>query len=137
MHKGKVLESQKDATESDLEELRPYAQVTVIGYFYSVDFGPDADLRQHRVSKDRRCICVLGTNCPAVGAVRDYLKSGGARAPDPRAGYFPVAPTVCPICGATAYYVANLSSKHRGAGWACVLAGVSHYWQMQGTIPRR
>jgi hypothetical protein len=137
MQKGKVLESQKGRPEIDLQNLLLEARVAVSGYFYAVDFGNDPTLGQHRVCKDRRCTCPLGEACPAVQAVIYYLKGGGARAPDPAPGYFPIAPASCPICGAAAYYMANLSSKHRGAGWTCAAAGVSHYWQTQGSIPRK
>jgi len=112
------------------------AVVTVIGYFYAVDFGPGAGpppgLRQHhRVGKDKRCTCELGAGCPAVSAVADYLKAGGERTPEPRAGYYPVAPQVCPICSAQAYYQPDLNSKKRGAGWACARGGEAHYWMAQ------
>ncbi len=136
MHKGNVLESQKVLKEANLQASRQDARVMVSGYFYAVDFGYSVDSKQHRVGKDRRCSCTLGVACPAILAVVDYLKAGGERAPDPSPGYFPLAPAVCPVCGAEAYYVANLSSKHRGAGWACTVGGVSHYWQAHGKILR-
>ncbi len=136
MHKGNVLESQKDLKEANLQDLRQDARVLVSGYFYTVDFGYSADSRQHRVGKDRRCSCALGVACPAVLAVVDYLMAGGERAPDPPPGYFPVAPATCSVCGAEAYYYAKLSSKHRGAGWACSVGGVGHYWQAQGKVLR-
>ncbi|MBL8080460.1 MAG: hypothetical protein JNM55_20990 [Anaerolineales bacterium] len=129
MHKGNVLDSQKGLNKASPQISIEDARVMVSGYFYAVHFGYHADSRQHRVGKDRRCSCPLGVTCPAVLAVVDYLKAGGARAPDPPPGYFPLAPAVCPVCGAEVYYRADLSSKHRGAGWACVSGGVSHYWQ--------
>ncbi|MBM3126256.1 MAG: hypothetical protein FJZ87_14495 [Chloroflexi bacterium] len=134
MHKGNVLDSQKSLKEASLQILRQDARVTVSGYFYAVDFDDSVDSGQHRVGKDRRCTCPLGTACPAVLAVADYLKEGGKRAPDPPPGYFPVAPAVCPVCGAEAYYDSRLNSKRRGAGWACTKGGVSHYWQAHGKV---
>jgi len=105
------------------------AVVSISGYFYAVDLGPAVRPRHHRVSKDRRCTCPLGAGCPAVEAVAGYLKAGGARSPDPPPGYFPVVPQHCPVCGAETYSVPGLSSKRRGAGWACVRGSESHYWQ--------
>lgn len=105
------------------------AVVTVIGYFYGVDLGYSVQPQHHRVGKDRKCTCGLGADCPAVQAVADYLRAGGLHAPDPPPGYFPVAPQSCPVCGADAYYVAELSSRKRGAGWACARGSETHYWQ--------
>ena len=105
------------------------AAVTVSGYFYVVDLGPDVRPRYHHVGKDRRCACKLGADCPAVLAVADYLCAGGERAPDVPSGYYPVVPQVCPICGAQTRYVPGLTSRRRGAGWACVRGGKAHYWQ--------
>ncbi len=136
MHKGNVLESQKSLKDASLQILRQDARVMVSGYFYAVDFGHDAHPGQHRVGKDRRCSCPLGPACPAVLAVVDHLKAGGERAPDPPPGYFPVAPAICPVCGAEAYYDSTLSSKRRGAGWACASGGVSHYWQAHTKVLR-
>jgi hypothetical protein len=136
MHKGNVLESQKDLKEARAQIFRQDARVMVLGYFYAVDYGNGVDFGQHRVGKDRRCTCSLGTACPAIQAVVDYLKAGGVRAPDPPPGYFPIAPATCPICNAEAFYYPKVGSKHRGAGWACRAGGVSHYWQTQVKILR-
>ncbi len=137
MHKGnQLIESRKRLREVNIQALREDARVTVSGYFYAVDFGYDIRSPQHRVGKDRRCTCSLGADCPAVQAVADYLKAGGARAPDPPPGYFPVAPAACPVCGAETYYVASLNSKHRGAGWACVKGGKTHYWEAHTNVLR-
>jgi hypothetical protein len=106
------------------------AVVTVVGYFYEVDFGPNHP-NVHRVGKNRRCTCPAGVTCPAVTAVVAYLKSGGERAPDPPLGYYPVAPMTCPICGTDAVYDRSLGSKQRGAGWRCNQAGSRHYWEDQ------
>src|SRR6185369_2614028 len=87
MHKGNVIELQKDLKEASAHLVRQDARVTVIGYFYAVDYGNGVNFGQHRVGKDRRCTCSLGTACPAIQAVVDYLKAGGKRAPDPPPGY--------------------------------------------------
>jgi hypothetical protein len=110
--------------------------ITVVGYFYAVNFGPSHP-QTHRVGKNRRCTCPDGVSCPAVGAVVAYLKSGGERAPDPPPGYYPVAPMTCPICGADAVYDQNLGSKQRGAGWRCIQAGSRHYWEDQVSALRQ
>ena len=107
------------------------AVVTVVGYFYHVEFANDGSQNHstvHRVGKDRRCTCPLGDRCPAVAAVAAYLKSGGERAPDPPPGFYPVAPSICPICRAPAVFDKRLSSVRRGAGWRCTQAGGLHYW---------
>jgi hypothetical protein len=109
--------------------------VIVAGYFYRVEFvdsvgsGSGVTSYTHLVGKDRRCLCYQGASCPAVAVVAAYLKAGGARAPDPPTGYFPVAPAACPVCGAETIYDPHLSSKHRGAGWRCVNGGSLHYWE--------
>jgi hypothetical protein len=105
------------------------ATVSVSGFFYAVDLGPEVRPRYHHVGKDRRCTCRLGADCPAVQAVADYLRAGGERAPDVPSGFYPVAPQTCPICGAQTRYVPGLTSHSRGAGWACVRGGKAHYWQ--------
>jgi len=112
------------------------AVVSVSGYFYAVDLCDGAHPQRHRVGKDRKCTCGRGADCPAVQAVVEYLKSGGERTPDPPPGYFPVAPLNCPVCGAEAYFAPSLSSKRRGAGWACARGGTTHYWQHQGSVLR-
>jgi hypothetical protein len=132
-----VLTTLKQIKEVDLLILQQAARVRVYGYFYAVEFGPEVQPREHRVGKDRRCTCGLGADCPAVKAVADYLRAGGERAPDVPAGYFPVAPQACPICGAETYYVPELSSKRRGAGWACVQGSETHYWLAHITVLRK
>jgi len=119
---------QSGLSQDIIESLRQDAIVTISGYFYAVDFGPDVRPQHHRMGKDKRCTCSLGEDCPAVLAVADYLKAGGERAPEPRAGYYPVAPQSCPICGAETYYYPELNSKRRGVGWACVKGRGTHYW---------
>lgn len=103
--------------------------VSISGYFYAVDLGPGVRPQHHRVGKDRRCACDLGAICPAIAVVADYLRSGGERTPDPPPGYFPVAPTACPVCGEKTIFDNRLSSKRRGAGWRCTVGGSGHYWE--------
>ena len=108
------------------------ANVTVVGYFYAVDFGSTVKPQQHRVGKNAVCSCYLAERCPAVEVVQAYLERGGARAPEPPAGYYPVCPAKCPICGSQTAYEARLSSKRRGAGWRCLKGGTTHYWERMG-----
>jgi hypothetical protein len=122
-------------TISPLDELLATAVVTVAGYFYRVDFSNGDEIKgslhkiAHRVSKEKRCSCYRGAECPAVNVVAAYLKAGGERAPDPPLGFFPVAPTACPICGEDTIYNQDLDSRERGAGWRCVSGGTRHYWE--------
>jgi len=131
-----VLTTLKQIKNTDLPVPRPaegqamcqQAAVSVSGYFYVVNLGPDVHPQHHHVGKDRRCTCGIGADCPAVKAVAEYLRAGGERAPDVPSGFFPVAPQACPICGAETYYVPDLTSRRRGAGWACVKGSEAHYW---------
>lgn len=108
------------------------ASVTVIGYFYAVDFGPGVRQQHHRVGKNAVCTCYLGEHCPAVDVVRGYLAAGGEKAPDPPPGYYPVAPNKCPICGAECVADTSLSTRNRGVGWRCTKGGKGHYWKRMG-----
>src|SRR5271157_2685875 len=55
--------------------LRQDAVVSVSGYFYAVDFGPDIQPQHRRVGKDRRYTCSLGADCPEViAAAPDELQ---------------------------------------------------------------
>jgi hypothetical protein len=125
--------SHKSNVEEDITTLSTMREAIVTvhpGCFcYLVDFGPNNRPKIHQVGKDKRCTCGLGANCPAVGAVANYLKAGGERAPDPPAGFYSVVPRSCPICGAATYYVPDLNSKRRGAGFACVKGSKAHYWE--------
>jgi hypothetical protein len=103
--------------------------ISIVGYFYAVDFGPNVHPQQHRVGKNAICTCYLGELCPAVDAVRAYLVAGGERAPEPPVGYYPVIPSKCPICRAAVTFDITLSSSYRGAGWRCEAGGSAHYWQ--------
>jgi hypothetical protein len=124
-----VLTTPKQIKDADLQVFCQQAVVSVSGYFYVADLGPEVHPQYHHVGKDRRCTCGLGADCPAVKAVADYLRAGNERAPDVPSGYYPVVPQVCPICGSQAYYVPSLNSKRRGAGWTCIQGGKAHYWQ--------
>ena len=108
--------------------------VTIEGYFYRVDFGPEVSPRFHAVDRDQRCTCPQGESCPAVLAVIEYLAAGGEPPPEPPRGYYPVAPARCPICGAVAVFDLKLGSRVRGAGWRCSKGGAAHYWADRGDI---
>ena len=104
-------------------------EISIIGYFYAVDFGSGVHPQQHRVSKNAICTCYLGELCPAVDGVRAYLAAGGERAPEPPPGYYPVIPAKCPICHAAVTFDITTSCSYRGAGWRCDAGGSAHYWQ--------
>ncbi len=103
--------------------------VTVCGYVYRVNLGPEVQPRFHTVRKDRSCDCELGADCPAIDAVADYLRNGGQRAPDPRPDAWAKAPDVCPVCKGPAVSDPALDHRRHGRGWRC-LADASHYWEM-------
>ena len=98
-------------------------------YYYRVDLGPDVRPQYHIVSHDMYCSCILEADCPAIVAVKVYLRDGGEPAKAPRPGYFLTVPHACPICGSRAYYQPKLSSHNRGIGWECHTGGKKHYWQ--------
>jgi hypothetical protein len=102
--------------------------VSVVQWAYHVDYGPGVRPRLHTVSKDRRCQCGLGTECPAVVAVSDYLRTGGERAPDPPFDFWPRVPEACPICGAPTEPDRELTSREHGCGWRCYRTGLLCYW---------
>ena len=122
------------STSTEILEHLQETLVSIDGYFYQVDFGPEVSLRSHRVDRDQRCECSLGKSCPAVLAVIEYLAAGGEPPPEPSLGYYPIAPARCPICGATAFFDLKLSSRVRGAGWLCAQGGSAHYWADRGHI---
>jgi len=124
-----MLHTKKCVKEINLHSPLLEAKVTVIGYFYGVDLGYGVQPQHHRIGKDLICTCGLGAGCPAVQAVATCLKDGGKRARDPHPGFFPVAPQTCPVCGAETFFVPELSSRRRGAGWSCIKGRKSHYWQ--------
>jgi hypothetical protein len=127
-------------TKSPLEEILAATVVTIAGYFYRVDFCNGDEIKGslhksiHRVSKEKCCSCYRGVDCPAVKAVAAYLKEGGERAPDPPPGFFPVAPSACPICGKDTIYDPPLDSREGGAGWRCIAAGSRHYWEAHVSV---
>ena len=76
-----VLTTLKQIKKTDLPVPRPaegqamcqQAAVSVSGYFYVVNLGPDVHPQHHHVGKDRRCTCGLGTDCPAVNTVAGFI----------------------------------------------------------------
>jgi hypothetical protein len=109
------------------------ASVRLAGYFYAVDLGEYVRPQHHYVGINAECNCDLGSACPAVDAVRAYLKEGGKRADRPQFGFYPVRPATCPICNAKTISDMSLSSRNRGAGWVCP-SGTSHYWLHRAQI---
>jgi hypothetical protein len=124
-----VLSNPMVTRQFDLNSILRDATICISGYFYVVDLGPEVQPRAHHVGKDKRCLCSLGADCPAVSAVAGHLRQGGERTPEPPADYHILAPETCPICGAPAYFEAKLSTRQHGAGWGCSKKGNSHYWQ--------
>jgi hypothetical protein len=106
------------------------ARVAIRGYTYSVDLGPETHPRLHIVRKDRSCACALGKDCPAVGAVTEYLRAGGVRAPDPPEDFWFRVPGACPVCAGPTAPDPVLDSRGHGQGWRCI-ANASHYWEMR------
>jgi hypothetical protein len=111
----------------------PPQVTTMPAGYYLVQFPPQVRPGNHIVTKDKRCACVLGGDCPAVQSVRDYLLRGGVRAPNPKPGS--IIPAYCPICGGTVHFEPRLCSAIRGAGWVCLAAAMTetttwpaHYW---------
>jgi hypothetical protein len=101
------------------------ATVRVTGYFYAVDLGSHVRPQHHYVGIN--CNCDLGRSCPAVDAVRAFLKEDGQRVDRPPFSFYHVRPAKCPVCQARTASDISLSSHHRGAGWVCP-SGTSHYW---------
>jgi hypothetical protein len=102
--------------------------VNVVQWAYRVDYGPGVRPQLHTVSKDRRCQCRLGAECPAVSAVGDYLRTGGERAPDLPFDFWPRVPEACPICGSPTSSEGELTSREHGQGWQCGQTGLLCYW---------
>lgn len=100
-------------------------------YFYLVNFGENVQPQRHIVSHDLYCTCGLEQDCAAVTAVKKHLKDGGPAARIPELGFYPVAPHVCPVCGARVHPDVSLSSRHRGIGWRCEKSGATCYWTSQ------
>lgn len=103
----------------------PHASVTILGTLYLVDMGEQLSPRFHKVNKNKTCSC--GTvNCPAVETVRQYLQSGGTRAPD-TLGMPP-----CPVCGGKTYRDRNWDGKYTGEpGWRCEQGGLQHFLEVK------
>jgi hypothetical protein len=72
---------------SALEQVLRDAEITIQGYFYSVDLGSGVYPRHHPVGLDGLCTCYLGVLCPAVNAVLLYLSAGGQALPNPPRGF--------------------------------------------------
>jgi len=106
--------------------------VTVRGYFYVVDFGPDVKPRFHSVFSDGRCQCGKGKNCPAVAAVKTYRKSGGQKADRPPVGYYATLPDKCPVCGCAVFETGRVNNI-RGIEWGC-RKDKTHYRQHHDSI---
>ena len=104
------------------------ARVSVVQWAYRVDYGPGVRPRWHTVSKNRKCRCPFGAECPAVTAVGDYLRAGGERATDLPFDFWLRVPEACPICGAPAIPETALSSRTHGQGWRCGQTGLLCYW---------
>ena len=101
----------------------PAPVVSVLGYQYLVDFGPGAQMRYHRVNKAKECSC-HAPYCEAIEAVRQYLQSGGDRAPDPPPEF------TCPICGGKTYPDHRWDGKYtKSPGWRCEKGGLRHFLQ--------
>ncbi|MCC6189025.1 MAG: hypothetical protein IT318_08315 [Anaerolineales bacterium] len=109
-----------------LRDIRP--SVSVVQWAYRVDYGSGVRPRWHTVSKERRCQCLLGAECPAVPAVAEYLRAGGQRAPDPPFDFWPSVPEACPICGGQTVADPGLFSREHGDGWRCAETGGLCYW---------
>ena len=96
-------------------------QVAVQGCSYLVDLGPEWRPQFHRVSKTKECSC-RDAFCPAIDAVREYLRGGGLRAPEP------LGDPICPICGAATYRDRSWDGRYtREPGWRCEKGGLGHF----------
>ncbi len=114
---------QKSRKEPMIRESFTVAAPTVCvqGFLYLVDLGPESAQRYHRVSKNKQCSCG-DVYCEAIDAVRFYLQSGGARAPNPEG-----MPS-CPICGGKTYRDRNWDGKYtKELGWRCSNGGLRHF----------
>jgi len=97
--------------------------VSIAGCEYLVDYGSRVKGRFHRVNKYKECSCG-DPHCPAIDAVRSYLRAGGVRAPDP------VRMPPCPICGGRTTRDRNWDGKYtHELGWRCENGGIRHFLQ--------
>ena len=91
-----------------------------MGSNYLVDFGSEVIPRLHIVTQQNRCACKLGSQCPAVQAVKEYLHNGGKPAPVPMPR--------CPICGAETFRDRAWDGKYtHDLGWRCSVGGIGHF----------
>ena len=127
MKKRPVPTPPKVSGREEYETLIP--EISLRQYAYRVDWGKSLFPRWHTVSKERKCSCAFGIDCPSVERVRDWLKNGGERAPDYPPGYFPAVPLICPICSADTVAEPLADSERRGKAWSCSV-GMKHYWQL-------
>ena len=128
--------SQTMARRHLLETLGAFAQsgppeIEVVQYAYRVDWGAGVQPRYHHVNKRRVCDCHLGRDCPSVEAVRGYLARGGDRAPDYPEDFWPTVPEHCPICRNPCVAHPAFNFKGHGVGWACIVGGTLHYWEVR------
>ena len=104
-------------TWSDMQTQQ--TRVNLYAFEYLVDFGPGVQPRYHRVNKQKKCSCGMET-CSAIEQVREYLREGGQRAPDPM--------PACPICGGKTIRCKEWDGKYtREMGWRCEDGGISHF----------
>ncbi len=114
-----------------LEIETPKLSVTIQGSQYQVDFGQGSQLRIHTVSKTKECSCG-SPYCEAIEAVRQYLQTGGLRAPDPE-GMPP-----CPIYGGRTYRDYTWDGKYTHTlGWRCEKGGLRHFLEAKAERIRR
>ncbi|MCC6190655.1 MAG: hypothetical protein IT318_16620 [Anaerolineales bacterium] len=111
-----------------LGDLAP-ASVAIVANAYRVDWGTGVRPRFHTVSKSKTCRCGLGPACPSVLRVREYLDTGGVRAPDVPDDVWPAVPEQCPICGTSCRAHPRLDFTAHGLGWTCLAGGTLHYWE--------
>lgn len=90
---------------------------------YQVDLGPRQAPRFHLVLKDRTCNCGAA-ECQGVRAVKDYLKAGGAPAPNGSALKPVTLMERCPICAGQTRVVEGR--------WECLGSHV-HYFEYRVT----
>lgn len=96
-------------------------RVSVYGCEYLVDFGTGVQPRFHRVNKNKQCSC-KDPACAAIEEVREYLRNGGQRAPDPL--------PLCPVCGSTTVRDPDWDGKYtHEPGWRCTTGGIRHFLQ--------
>lgn len=129
------VRSQRELVVAPVQPLLPGlsdwgpAQVTIVKHAYRVDWGQGVRPRFHHVTKRKTCQCALGPGCPSVLRVREYLETGGERAPDYPDDYWPAVPDACPICNGACDAYPPLDFTAHGLGWTCRAGGTLHYWE--------